>query len=176
MVITFSLSNASTARLKYNCYVSRTRILIFPRKWGQTQLREEGVLCPLHSTPGHCLHGLVQLLLQSIRKVPGDEHMALLDRLRCHPCLHDSAMYFPCYSVYARISKSFPLNFAVLGLFTLGESYLVSTVCSMYTASSVLLSAVATLSATLGLTYYAITTTEDYTSYRSSSKGTHLSI
>ena len=66
------------------------------------------------------------------------------------------------------------MNFAVLGLFTLAESYLVSTVCSMYTASSVLLSAVATLSATLGLTYHAITTTEDYTSYRSASKGTPL--
>lgn len=102
--------------------------------------------------------------------------MALLDCLRCHPSLHDLAMYLPYYSVFGRISKSFPLNFAVLALFTLGESYMVSTVCSMYTASSVLLSAVATLSATLGLTYHAITTTEDYTSYRSSAKGMHLSI
>jgi FtsH-binding integral membrane protein len=45
-----------------------------------------------------------------------------------------------------------------MGIFTLFESYLVSQVCSIYVASSVLLAAVATLSATLGLTYYAMTT------------------
>jgi hypothetical protein len=41
----------------------------------------------------------------------------------------------------------------------------------MYTAESVLLSAVATLSATLGLTYWAMTSTEDYTSFLSYGKG-----
>lgn len=172
MVITFPLSNGAQVYLKYNCNVSRTVLLVFPGKWGATQLRQEGVLRPLSAAPGHRLHGLVQLHLPSIREVSGEEHLALLDRLRCRPRLHDRPLYLPSYSVFGRISRNFPVNFAVLGLFTLAESYLVSTVCSMYTASSVLLSAVATLSATLGLTYHAITTTEDYTSYRSASKGT----
>lgn len=49
---------------------------------------------------------------------------------------------------------------------------MVSYICSMYTADSVLLAAVATLSATLGLTYHAMTTKNDYTSWTSSAKGT----
>lgn len=48
---------------------------------------------------------------------------------------------------------------------------MVSLICGMYTPASVLLSAVATLSATLGLTYHAMTTSEDYTSFRSAAKG-----
>ncbi len=77
------------------------------------------------------------------------------------------------YEVFAKISKSYPLNFGVLALFTLGESYLVSCVCSTYTADSVLLAAVATLSASLGLTYHAMTSECDYTSWQGSSKGIH---
>ena len=42
----------------------------------------------------------------------------------------------------------------------------------MYTPESVLLSAIATLSATLGLTYYAMTTKDDFTSIQSGMKGT----
>lgn len=45
-----------------------------------------------------------------------------------------------------------------MGLFTLCESFLVAYVCMYYEASSVLLAAVATMSATTGLTYYAMTT------------------
>jgi FtsH-binding integral membrane protein len=55
----------------------------------------------------------------------------------------------------------------LLGLFTLGESYLVSMICSMYTPDSVLLAGVATLGITLGITYYAMTTKEDFTSANS---------
>jgi len=51
-----------------------------------------------------------------------------------------------------------PINYAVMGLFTLCESFMVAYVCMYYEATSVLLSAVATLSATLGLTYFAMTT------------------
>jgi protein lifeguard len=58
-----------------------------------------------------------------------------------------------------------------MAAFTLCESYLVSYVCSMYTASSVLLAASATLAATVGLTYYAMTTKEDFTSSRFVKKG-----
>jgi hypothetical protein len=43
--------------------------------------------------------------------------------------------------------------------FTFCESILVGYVCTGYDPASVLLSAVATLAATLGLTYYAMTTT-----------------
>lgn len=84
--------------------------------------------------------------------------MDLLARFR--DCHRDT--YFPMYFlnniVWGRISKSFPINFIVLGAFTLCESYLVTYTTMMYTPESVLLSGVATLSATLGLTYYAMTT------------------
>lgn len=70
-----------------------------------------------------------------------------------------------CYAMYScnnivlgKISKSFPTNFIVMGAFTLCESYLVSYVTMMYTPESVMLSGVATLAATLGLTYHAMTT------------------
>ena len=74
------------------------------------------------------------------------------------------------------ISRKTPTNYAVLGLFTLFESYLVSYVCYLYTPDSVLLAAVATLSATIGLTYYAMTTKEDLTSMRFLGKGISLFI
>ena len=59
-------------------------------------------------------------------------------------------------------------------VFTLCESYLVSYICQIYTADSVLLSATATLSATLALTYYAMTTKEDFTKMGFITKGTKL--
>jgi FtsH-binding integral membrane protein len=62
------------------------------------------------------------------------------------------------HSVFAKISNKFPTNFIVLGVFTLAESYLVTYVTMSYTADSVMLSGVATLASTLGLTYYAMTT------------------
>lgn len=55
--------------------------------------------------------------------------------------------------------------------FTLCESYLVACICSMYTPMSVLLSTVATLMATLGLTFYAVTTKTDFTAIFSYVKG-----
>ena len=51
----------------------------------------------------------------------------------------------------------------LLGVFTLSESYLVSLICSIYTPESVLLAGVATLAATLGITFYAITSKTDFT-------------
>ena len=59
-----------------------------------------------------------------------------------------------------------------MGIFTLCESYLVSYVCQMYTSDSVLLGGTATLAATIGLTYYAMTTKEDLTSMSFVGKGT----
>ena len=62
-----------------------------------------------------------------------------------------------------------------MSIFTLCESYLVSYVCQMYTSDSVLLAASATLAATIGLTYYAMTTKEDMTSMSFVGKGTLVS-
>ena len=45
-----------------------------------------------------------------------------------------------------------------MGALTLFESIMVAYACLSYDPSSVFLAAVATLSATLGLTYYAMTT------------------
>lgn len=55
------------------------------------------------------------------------------------------------------ISRTFPINIAVLGAFTLAESYLVSAYCSQYTPESIVLAAAATMCATLGITLYAFT-------------------
>lgn len=65
------------------------------------------------------------------------------------------------------MAKKSPVNMGLLGVFTLGESYLVSCVCSMYTPESVLLAGIATLGATLGITFYAMTTDKDFTSANS---------
>lgn len=65
-----------------------------------------------------------------------------------------------------------PTNYIVMGVFTVLESYLVSYVCLLYTPDSVLLAASATLAATVGLTYFAMTTKEDLTSMRFVGKGT----
>lgn len=45
-----------------------------------------------------------------------------------------------------------------MGVFTLCESIVVAYACKPFTAASILLSASATLAATLGLTIFAITT------------------
>jgi FtsH-binding integral membrane protein len=59
----------------------------------------------------------------------------------------------------------------MMAAFTLCESYLVTYICAMYTAASVLLAASATFAATVGLTYYAATSKEDFTSVRFVGKG-----
>ncbi len=64
-----------------------------------------------------------------------------------------------------------PNNMLWLGLFTFGESYLVSFYTSFYTPESVLLSAIATVAATLGLVFYAMTTKSDFTSVGNSVTG-----
>lgn len=81
-------------------------------------------------------------------------------------------MYLSSKIVLGNISRKVPINYIVLGLFTLFESYMVSFVCYMYTPQSVILAATATLAATIGLTYYAMTTKEDFTSFRFVGKGT----
>ena len=51
----------------------------------------------------------------------------------------------------------------LLGMFTLAESYLVSSICGYFTPESVLRAAVTTAAATCGLTFYAWNTKNDFT-------------
>lgn len=61
------------------------------------------------------------------------------------------------------VSKETPKNYILLGIFTVAESYMVAMLCSFYEAESVVLAAVTTLAATVGLTLYAATTKSDFT-------------
>ena len=58
-----------------------------------------------------------------------------------------------------------------LAVFTACESWMVSLITSMYTPQSILLCAVATAAATLGLAFYAMTTKSDFTSIGNSVTG-----
>lgn len=63
----------------------------------------------------------------------------------------------------SRLSKTVPANYLLLLAFNLFESYMVSFICTLYTPESVVLAAAATLTSTLGLTFYACTTKRDFT-------------
>jgi FtsH-binding integral membrane protein len=60
-------------------------------------------------------------------------------------------------------AKEYPKNMVCLLIFTLAESYMVSCICGLYTAESVLNAAVATLAATVGLSLYAYKSKSDFT-------------
>lgn len=62
-----------------------------------------------------------------------------------------------------KLCKTYPTNMILLTIFTLGESYLVSYLTLRYEPESVLMAAIATAGATLGLTLHAFTTKTDYT-------------
>ena len=51
----------------------------------------------------------------------------------------------------------------LLGIFTLAESYLVSSMCGYFTPESVLRAVVTTATATFGLKFYAWNTNNDFT-------------
>lgn len=61
------------------------------------------------------------------------------------------------------LSQLFPINFVFLFCFTVCEAYMVSVFCTIYTPESVMQAAVATCAATLGLTFYAMNTKDDFT-------------
>lgn len=66
--------------------------------------------------------------------------------------------------VYVRAaSRKVPLNFGLLGLFTLTEAYMVSCVTSIYDPLTVFIAAVLTASIVVALTIYACTTKTDFT-------------
>ena len=53
----------------------------------------------------------------------------------------------------------------LLGIFTLTESWMVSSICGFYDASAVLQAAIATAGATCGLTLFAWKTKYDFTKW-----------
>lgn len=62
-----------------------------------------------------------------------------------------------------RISRQVPLNYCLLGFFTLCQSYSVATLAALYEPEGVTMAAVATAAATGGLSIYAMTTKSDFT-------------
>ncbi len=64
---------------------------------------------------------------------------------------------------YRSVSRSFPINYVFLLLFTLSEAYLCSCITMEYDAKVVLLASVLTASMVLALTLYALTTKTDFT-------------
>ncbi len=66
---------------------------------------------------------------------------------------------------YTSCARSVPTNYYLLFTFTLCEAFLVSMTTSFYTKESVLLVAALTISLTLALTLYAMTTKRDFTTW-----------
>lgn len=66
--------------------------------------------------------------------------------------------------IYVRsASRKVPLNFCLLGLFTLAEAYIVSCVTAMYDPTTVFIAAVLTAAIVVALTLYACFTKTDFT-------------
>lgn len=61
------------------------------------------------------------------------------------------------------VSRSVPLNYILLGLFTLCEAYLVGFIASWYEPETVLAAAAGTAGITLAISIYAWTTKADFT-------------
>ena len=66
---------------------------------------------------------------------------------------------------FGQLSKKSPINYILLALFTVSESYLVSSICTISDEWSVLMCGVLTLAVTAGLTLHALTTKKDYSSW-----------
>lgn len=61
------------------------------------------------------------------------------------------------------LARSVPINYILLGVFTITESYLVSAVTTFYTPLSVAYASCLTAAIVVGLTIYAFKTTTDFT-------------
>ena len=61
------------------------------------------------------------------------------------------------------VARSIPLNYILLGVFTVGESYLVSFICGTTNPNIVLMAAAMTCGVVMALTIYAYTTKTDFT-------------
>lgn len=64
---------------------------------------------------------------------------------------------------YRKIARSVPINYILLLVFTLAESYIVSYIASQYNVDTVLIAAGLTVGMVVGLTLYAIFTKTDFT-------------
>lgn len=64
---------------------------------------------------------------------------------------------------YPSVARSVPINYILLGVFTLAESLLVAAISSQYDAATVLIAAVLTAAVVVGLTLYAFHTKSDVT-------------
>ena len=64
---------------------------------------------------------------------------------------------------FSSISRKVPINYILLLIWTSSESYMVSVACSFYDPKIILSAAGLTLTATIGLTLYAIYTKTDFT-------------
>lgn len=62
-----------------------------------------------------------------------------------------------------RLARQVPTNYILLAIITFTESYLLSIICAEFTPTSVISIAIITLSAFIGLTFYANTTKRDLT-------------
>lgn len=60
------------------------------------------------------------------------------------------------------LARKVPINYILLGFFTACEALMVACICGFYDPISVLIAAIMTLSVTLGLTIYALTTKSDF--------------
>ena len=61
-----------------------------------------------------------------------------------------------------QLAKTVPINYIMLFGFTLGESWMVAFICTLYEAESVLIAALMTTGLTIGLTLYACFTKKDF--------------
>ncbi|CDW81450.1 UNKNOWN [Stylonychia lemnae] len=65
-----------------------------------------------------------------------------------------------------KLARTVPVNYYILGIFTICESYMVSFICTMYEPQVVFIAALMTACSVGGLTFYAWTTKEDFTVMR----------
>ena len=78
-------------------------------------------------------------------------------------CLVISIICMYALGCYQKIARKVPLNYILLLVFTLCESYIVSFIASRYDRDTVLIAASLTAAMTIGLTLYAIFTKTDFT-------------
>lgn len=78
-------------------------------------------------------------------------------------CIGVTMITMYALACYKKVARSVPINYILLIIFTLAESYLVAMISSMYSRDVVLMAAALTAAVTIALTLYAIFTSTDYT-------------
>jgi len=62
---------------------------------------------------------------------------------------------------FRQLTSKYPVNYAIIGLFTLSQAYVLSFTCVFTNPVMVFQAAFLTLTITIGLTVYAMTTKKD---------------